>query len=245
MTEDPLIVAFRYRLSEWFEELATYITNLPLTTNCSYTETHRVIGHGSYGSVVIAKRPTDNEFVVIKRFTRPLRVNGLSTVREICFLSQLNHGNIVSILDICLRNGSGANPEIKLVLELCRCDLQDFIYKTNYTEDHSKVIITQICRGLSYIHRCRIIHRDLKPQNILIGFDGKLKIADFGLSRLKRRRATKTYTPHIGTRGYQAPEIFLGSVTYDEKVDIFSLGVIIITLYTKAQIFAASKNIVT
>ncbi|VDO16032.1 unnamed protein product [Rodentolepis nana] len=141
--------------------------------------------------------------------------------------------------------GGGPFPDIKLVLEQCRCNLKEFIFNANYTENHIKVIITQICRGLSYIHRSGIIHRDMKPSNILIGPDGNIKIADFGLSRLKRRRANLPFTPHIGTRGYQAPEIFLGSVTYDESVDIFSLGVIIITLYTKMEIFVASINIGT
>uniref|UniRef100_A0A0R3U046 Protein kinase domain-containing protein n=1 Tax=Rodentolepis nana TaxID=102285 RepID=A0A0R3U046_RODNA len=239
-----------------FEQFASYITNLPLTTNCSYTETQLVIGQGTYGSVVIGTRPTDNKFVVIKRYNQPLTLNYRTTIKEMCFLNELRHENIVRILDICVHNGiilelsvislgGYLNPEIKLVLELCRCDLHEFIYSAFYSENHRKVIVKQICRGLSYIHSRGIIHRDLKPANILIGPDGKLKIADFGLSRLHQGSTNSPYTPSVGTHGYQAPEIFLGSVTYDEKVDIFSLGVIIITLYTKTEIFVASKNILS
>lgn len=107
-------------------------------------------------------------------------------------------------------------------------------------------IISKFDRNFCYncCFSSRIIHRDLKPSNILISQDGNIKITDFGLSRLKRRRATLYYTPYVGTLGYLAPEVLLGSQAYDESADIFSLGIILIVLYTRAELYTASINII-
>ncbi|VUZ42837.1 unnamed protein product [Hymenolepis diminuta] len=104
------------------------------------------------------------------------------------------------MVEVCISGGNAPYFQIKLVLELCRCDLQEFISNAVYTLDHCKLITRQICAGLAYIHSSRIIHRDLKPSNILISQDGKIKITDFGLSRLKRRKTTLHYTPYSWDR---------------------------------------------
>lgn len=79
--------------------------------------------------------------------------------------------------------------------------------------------IVNIVEGLCHLEKCGIIHRDLKEANILITFDGKAVIADFGLS-VKALRVNR----YVGTFGYIAPEVKTGS--YDNKVDIYSTGVL-------------------
>lgn len=87
----------------------------------------------------------------------------------------------------------------------------------------------------SYIHQKGIIHRDLKPQNILIKNptdDFDVKIIDFGLSTFLK--VDKYLYPRCGTPGFVAPEIISyidENKKYNEKCDVFSLGVIFFTMY--------------
>ncbi|VDL59053.1 unnamed protein product [Hymenolepis diminuta] len=75
----------------------------------------------------------------------------------------------------------------------------------------------------------------MKPTNILIGRDGLVKIADFGLSRLKN--IEDRYTPYIGTKGYMAPEIMLELGKYNEGFDMFAAGIILSEIYLREFLF--------
>ena len=74
---------------------------------------------------------------------------------------------------------------------------------------NKKKIMYQLFLGMAECHTRRILHRDLKPQNILIGPDFQVKIADFGLSRIFSF-PVRPYTPNVVTLCYRAPEILLG-----------------------------------
>ncbi|KAM3184070.1 hypothetical protein ACTXT7_009130 [Hymenolepis weldensis] len=80
-----------------------------------------------------------------------------------------------------------------------------------------------------------IMHRDLKLENVLIGRDGFVKIADFGLSRLKNQN--DSYSPHIGTKRYRPPEIMLELGKYNEGFDIFNAGIILSEMYLRDHLF--------
>lgn len=75
------------------------------------------------------------------------------------------------------------------------------------------------------MHKYSITHRDITPSNIIIGFDGVVKIIDFGISRLHKENA-KHDTQVLGTEGYAAPEQF-GFKQSDCKTDIYALGVLL------------------
>jgi calcium-dependent protein kinase len=85
-----------------------------------------------------------------------------------------------------------------------------------------------IIRAVAYFHGRRpvsVIHRDLKPENILITTSGKVKISDFGVSRMAfGEKDNQKNTGGVGTKKYMAPEVASGE--YDEKVDIWSCGTI-------------------
>lgn len=84
----------------------------------------------------------------------------------------------------------------------------------------------QILSAVGYCHSFNICHRDLKPENILLTKGGEIKIADFGMAALHQSPDHKLKTP-CGSPHYAAPELIRGSTYRGEKVDIWSMGVIL------------------
>jgi len=97
-------------------------------------------------------------------------------------------------------------------------------------------------KGLYYCHINRIIHRDLKPQNLLITKDLKLKLADFGLSRMFNLPMGKM-THEIITLWYRPPEVLLGLEDYTTKVDSWSAGCIFAEMLLDKPLFAGDSEI--
>ncbi len=100
----------------------------------------------------------------------------------------------------------------------------------------------QILNGLYYCHVNRIIHRDLKPQNLLITKDLKLKLADFGLSRMFSLPMGKM-THEIITLWYRPPEVLLGFENYTTKVDSWSVGCIMAEMIIEKPLFPGDCEI--
>lgn len=86
-----------------------------------------------------------------------------------------------------------------------------------------KFICYQICAGLLFIHQNNFIHRDFKSANILLNKNLEIRICDFGLARYHN---DGSLTPGVVTLWYRAPELILGSETYDKSIDVWGLGCI-------------------
>ncbi|KAF1778640.1 Protein kinase-like domain [Phytophthora cactorum] len=101
-------------------------------------------------------------------------------------------------------------------------------------------IALQVCRVLSYLHSLMpsVIHRDLKSRNILLDSEMKAKLSDFGISR---ERLDRTMTAGVGTSLWMAPEVMLGE-RYDDKVDMFSFGVVLSELDVHTRPYARVKK---
>jgi serine/threonine protein kinase len=115
----------------------------------------------------------------------------------------------------------------------------------NLDERHVQVLFMEIAKAVNYLHQLGICHRDLKTENIaLSGEEFIIKILDFGSSskiiRFKDGRI-KYQKERVGTPGYQAPEIVVGHAFNGEKVDIFSLGVILFFLMTGFHCFKEAR----
>ena len=91
--------------------------------------------------------------------------------------------------------------------------------------------------AIEYLHKqAGVVHRDLKPENLLLSHNYQLKIADFGLSaRLDGEEGTGIHFSNVGTRQYQAPEVLEQKSYRGDRVDIFSMGVILFTMVTGAM----------
>ncbi|XP_059310174.1 serine/threonine-protein kinase STY13-like [Lycium ferocissimum] len=86
-----------------------------------------------------------------------------------------------------------------------------------------------VARGLSYLHSKKIVHRDVKTGNLLVDKEGRVKIIDFGISRVEAS-CPIDMTAQTGTVGYMAPEVLAG-LPYDHKCDIYSFGICLWEIY--------------
>ncbi|KAM9558412.1 protein kinase containing Z-DNA binding domains isoform 1-T1 [Salvelinus alpinus] len=159
---------------------------------------------------------------------------------------QANH----SMTDSSSRNGDGTCLFIQM--EFCEGGtLKDWInINKGRSKDKALGIFQQMVCGVEYIHSEGLIHRDLKPENILFGSDGMVKIGDFGLvtTITTLSEASMYRTVNKGTPFYISPEQKTGG-KYDEKTDIFSLGLIwfellwyMSTLSEKSEVFQSLRT---
>lgn len=116
-------------------------------------------------------------------------------------------------------------------------NLFQFMKKNEMDSSLKKKIFLSVCAALQFLHKKKVLHRDIKPENILLGSKFQVKLCDFGWSIgdvIKR----KTF---CGTYEYMAPEI-LEKKQYDEKVDIWSLGILLYELFHNKSPFWASTH---
>jgi len=162
---------------------------------------------------------------------------------EVLILRSLNHNHIVQLNDVFTDH----NHHFLVMEKLSGGDLFDrIIDKTHYSEEEAKTTCRNILLAVEYIHSNNIAHRDLKPENLLLssnsnnrfyhanGDDTSIKIADFGY-------ATRVMKPNslltaCGSRNYIAPEILKRNY-YDERIDLWSVGVILYILLSGLQPF--------
>jgi Tol biopolymer transport system component len=163
----------------------------------------------------------------------------------------LNHPNILTLYDVGTANG-----QPYLVMELLDGEtLRDRINRGALSAARACEIAAGVARGLSAAHAKGVVHRDLKPENIMITRDGRVKVLDFGIAKLRstdvapdgRTSAAPLHTaPQVvlGTAGYMAPEQVRG-LPADERADLFALGVILFELLTGRRAFDRDSRIET
>jgi len=204
-------------------------------------EKNGTVGEGTYGVVYKARDKQTNEIVALKRIRLEVEDEGIpsTTLREISVLCQLKHPNIVLLNDVVQSEG-----RLFLVFEFVDKDLKRYFDATEgmLSPQLVKSYSWQLLRGLHYCHVKGVVHRDLKPQNLLVGRDGTLKIADFGLARAFVP-PIRPFTHEVVTLWYRAPEILLGTKTYALPVDIWSVGAILAEMVTKRPLFPGDSEI--
>jgi len=200
------------------------------------------LGEGTYGVVYKGKDVKTGEFVAIKRIKLDHSDEGVpaTTLREVSMLKQLRHPCIVHLLNAKYQEGG----RLYLIFEFVEQDMKSYL--DNLAKPPSpltiKKLMYQFICGLHHCHVHRILHRDLKPQNLLIGANDVLKIADFGLGR-EHNIPIDTFTHEVVTLWYRAPEILLGTKKYSGAVDIWSVACIFGEFFNKEAIFMGDCEI--
>ncbi|KAL0737419.1 hypothetical protein Bca4012_013629 [Brassica carinata] len=197
-----------------------------------------ILGRGGFG-VVYKGELHDGTKIAVKRMESSSVVSdkGLAEFKsEITVLTKMRHRHLVALLGYCL----DGNERLLVYEYMPQGTLSQHLF--HWKEEERKpldwtrrlAIALDVARGVEYLHTLAhqsFIHRDLKPSNILLGDDMRAKVSDFGLVRLAPEGKYSIETRVAGTFGYLAPEYAVtGRVT--TKVDIFSLGVILMELIT-------------
>ena len=205
------------------------------------------IGKGAYGSVWQAylldeqsQERRDVDCVVVKvvwpdtdldpaevaEFGTPIRQRMLAFQREIEMMELTGrHPNIVKIL--------GATRDSRvIVFEQAWTDLQALLRRQpgGVSLPYVSKWVYDILVGVEYLHSVHMVHRDLKPANILVSPDMTAKIGDFGMARTFSPRSRMAVSREICTLWYRAPELLMGSLTYDVKVDEWAVGCLTIEM---------------
>ncbi|KAF9191573.1 hypothetical protein BGZ51_007136 [Haplosporangium sp. Z 767] len=145
--------------------------------------------------------------------------------REVDILKQSRHPNIVQFMGICRRKKRFYIVTEFLPLGNLRRWIQDETKEFGWDTRISFAI--DISLALAYLHHKNIIHRDLKGENLLISENMRIKVCDFGFSRVEAKDDDEMRRiSYCGTDGYMAPEILLGE-DFDCSVDVFSLGIVL------------------
>lgn len=185
-------------------------------------EVGRPLGKGKFGNVYLAREKQTKYIVALKVLSKEQLIKHSvqhQLRREIEIQSHLRHPNILQLFSYFYDK-----TRVYLVLEYApRGELYKRLRDSGkFDEKTSATYIRQIIDALQVCHARNVIHRDIKPENILIGFDGEMKIADFGWSvhAPSSRRQTM-----CGTLDYLPPEMVQHKV-YDKNVDLWCLGVL-------------------
>ncbi|KAL7788320.1 kinase-like domain-containing protein [Trichoderma ceciliae] len=202
-----------------------------------YLMTSRCLGSGAEGAVYLAldsktKRQLVCKLVNLGRQDGKMPRDDLyRKLQEIDVLRQLRHPNILPYIDAIISPHS-----LYIFTELASGgDLVSFINRHEFIQEiDCRIILRQVVRGLSYLHRKGIIHRDLKPENILLAYSPKIAyhrimLSDFGACAVPRRSRMMT---NIGTFEYKAPEVFSTIEAQTTAVDVWSLGLVALRLLT-------------
>lgn len=230
------------------------------------------LGQGTFGVVQKATRIRQGlTFVALKQLINHSAKEGfpITALREITILKQLHHINILPILDIVYADPKISTPAEAVSTRGCfytsspymSSDLVGLLENptVKLLLPHIKCLMRQLLTGIDYIHSQRFLHRDIKAANILVGNDGILKIADFGLARKYHGPVPqnmlgsalpgvpgggiRSYTGLVVTRWYRAPEILLGERKYTTAVDVWGAGCVFAELFVKKPILPGKLDV--
>ena len=202
-----------------------------------------ILGRGGMGTVYKVRLPRLDKIAALKCLEpnpRLIQLLGEDRLRErfafeAKLIANLRHPNITDVWGL-----EEADGRLCYLMEYFCHNLGTVIGETYWADSPSRMIRIQravryteeILEGLSRIHAAGIIHRDIKPFNIMLTDQDSVKIADFGLAKIKEETANFPEDLFIGTKGYAAPEQAASPDTADIGADIYSAGVILYRMIT-------------
>ena len=213
---------------EWvYKETETRIVN--------HYQIEEVIGEGEYGTVHVAQDLQTGAHVAVKvmdkKKLRRFKLGESNVYSEIECLNELDHVNIVKMLDLF---DTPDGEEMFIVFELLRGGSLDLLLRNapahRFSEGEAWHYFRQLMEGVRYMHCARIVHRDIKPANLILSLGRVVKLADFGVAQRLESRDGHCSSGHwTGSPALFPPEVASGKETLSGfKADVWGCG---ITLY--------------
>jgi len=210
------------QLANSYQSLLNEFSSPDLHSVGNYT-LGRLIGKGSFGKVYLASHKLTNGSKVVLKSAKKEDAN---LAREIHHHRQFLHPHIARLYEVIVTESL-----VWLVLEYCPGDeLYNHLLKNGRMEPAMvQKIFTQLVGAVNYVHGKSCVHRDLKLENILLDKHENVKLVDFGFTR-EYQGSTSYLQTWCGTVCYSAPEMLKGEKYAGEKVDVWSLGIILYAL---------------
>ncbi|OVE81603.1 hypothetical protein BVY03_03100 [bacterium K02(2017)] len=186
---------------------------------------------------ILSHYSSDKDFIVMLTDEAKLVVN-------------LSHANIVQVYDL----GRVGDDYFISMEHIDGINLKDLIERAKELDEKippeiCAYIISEVCKGLDYAHHkkdteglpLKIVHRDISPQNILVSFDGSIKIVDFGIAKAAMNLSQTQFGTLKGKVTYMSPEQAFGK-PIDGRTDLYSLGIILYELLTQKRFFVGESQ---
>ncbi|MEV6672390.1 Stk1 family PASTA domain-containing Ser/Thr kinase [Streptomyces sp. NPDC051162] len=152
-------------------------------------------------------------------------------IREAKSVARLDHPNVVGVFD----QGTDGTYVYLAMEYVAGCTLRDVLRERGALQPRAALDIAEpVLAALGAAHLAGLVHRDMKPENVLIGDDGRVKVADFGLVRAVDTNSTASTGSVLGTVSYLAPEQ-MEHGTADTRVDVYASGVVLYEMLTGAK----------
>ncbi|WP_030319045.1 Stk1 family PASTA domain-containing Ser/Thr kinase [Streptomyces sp. NRRL B-3229] len=152
-------------------------------------------------------------------------------IREAKSVARLAHPNVVQVFD----QGTDGSYVYLAMEYVAGCTLRDVLRERGALQPRAALdILEPVLAALGAAHRAGFVHRDMKPENVLIGDDGRVKVADFGLVR-SVNNVTSSSGAVLGTVSYLSPEQIDRPHTADARVDVYACGVVLYEMLTGSQ----------
>lgn len=200
-----------------------------------------ILGAGSFSKVLLCLHSPTNTYravkVIMKKKLNQDNYCEDGSLKEVAILNNLNHRNVIKLYS-CLEDEFCFYLDTEYCQEKC---LLGRMKKAQFDEKSASWIVYQILKAVEYLHRMMIVHRDIKLENVLIKTKEtcEIKLADFGSSCFYSKN--ETLFGCYGTLSYTAPEVFLSG--YNEKIDIWSCGVLVYVLLTQSSPYTVKDEI--
>ncbi|XP_078039852.1 LIM domain kinase 1 isoform X2 [Augochlora pura] len=212
-----------------------------------------LLGTGFFGQVFKVTHRDTNEVMVLKELYRVDEEAQKNFLKEVAVLRSLHHNNVLRFIGVLYKD-----KKLHLVTEyIAGGTLRALLHDANEVLpwEQRTSFAKDIAAGMAYLHSMNIIHRDLNSHNCLVREDKTVVVADFGLARIiqngnspdnrkysrhsdgetktSKKERKKRYTV-VGNPYWMAPEMMKGN-KYDEKVDIFSFGIVVCEIIGRVQ----------
>jgi serine/threonine-protein kinase len=202
----------------------------------------RVSGEAGFEKLVVIKRLLDDLAVnpdYVEMFLDEARIN-----------ARLNHSNVVQVLELGQVEGKYFMAmEYVAGLSVAQVGKKSTQRLGDVPQAVAAGIIAQACAGLHYAHErampdgtpLGIIHRDVSPQNLILTFEGQVKVVDFGIAKAQDRQSRTRAGMVKGKTSYMSPEQCLG-LPLDRRSDVFALGIVLFELATARRLFKRTTS---